>query len=463
MASKTQLKTREKGSGTIYKDGKRFYLKIRIAGKTKTKMLRNEDGTACTNADDAEKAASNLQPLLLAKSKEEIAFHVAQAKRLRKISGLTLSVAWEAYLKQSERPDSGPRTLDIYSGIFKRFRSWLKKEHPGIIRVGEIDDDIAKEYFNDLWESGVSGRTYNAHRQALRLIFKHLTAPAGLDSNPFDCIQSKPVETTSRQEFTSEQVKQIFEGFQNGFFYETTIEVLGPNRKRTRKKVVKQFSPTMQDEMEVLLNLLCWTACREQDGCAMEWSCIDFVANRITYTPKKTARKTNDRKFTLPLHPDLKTALQKALEWRSRNVTGEDYILPQVAKRFKRNPTGVQGDIKKIIHCATGLKITDKNPKKRRKLAANIYSGYSFRHSFVSFCANAGVPLDVVASLVGHGNPVMTRHYTHINDKSKREAIAALPRISDSPKSESLLERLNQAVAEASEEKLKEILKQLEK
>ena len=87
----------------------------------------------------------------------------------------------------------------------------------------------------------------------------------------------------------------------------------------------------------------------------------------------------------------------------------------------------------KIIHCATGEETTaDKGRLPgQRKLAANIYSLHSFRHTFVSFCANAGVPLAVVAEIVGHGNPAMTEHYSHISTESKRNAIMALPSFSN--------------------------------
>ena len=63
----------------------------------------------------------------------------------------------------------------------------------------------------------------------------------------------------------------------------------------------------------------------------------------------------------------------------------------------------------------------------RRKIAANAYGLHSFRHTFVSFCANAGVPYSVVASIVGHGNPAMTEHYSHISTETKREAVRAIP------------------------------------
>lgn len=83
----------------------------------------------------------------------------------------------------------------------------------------------------------------------------------------------------------------------------------------------------------------------------------------------------------------------------------------------------------KIVHCATGLEPTvDKSELYgRRKIAANAYGLHSFRHTFVSFCANAGVPYSVVASIVGHGNPAMTEHYSHISTETKREAVRAIP------------------------------------
>ena len=81
----------------------------------------------------------------------------------------------------------------------------------------------------------------------------------------------------------------------------------------------------------------------------------------------------------------------------------------------------------KIIRCATGLETTGKKSVGQRIKNPNLYSLHSFRHTFVSFCANAGVPLDVVASIVGHGSTAMTRHYAHISDAAKSKAIDALP------------------------------------
>ena len=113
-----------------------------------------------------------------------------------------------------------------------------------------------------------------------------------------------------------------------------------------------------------------------------------------------------------------------ALQWRQPD---NPYILPNVAKRYQHNRCGVQQDAMKIIHCALGVETSTRDTEGKRALPANLYSLHSFRHSFCSFCANAGVPLDIVAEIVGHGNPAMTRHYAHLNDTAKENAISVLP------------------------------------
>ena len=429
MASKTKLKKREHGSGTIVKDGKRFYLRVMINGKYITKMLRLENGTPCTRREDAETAADALRPILSAHSKEKIAVQVAVAKKLQKRSGLTLQDAWTTYLKQPNRPDSAAATLKNHQGAFSIFHRWIEDKHPEIKRVAEIDKELAKDYFSYFWARGISAKRYNDMILSLRLIFRHLSDSAALEFNPFDSIVKKEVEINSRKEFTQDQIKAIFAGFSEGFFYKTICEELGEGRIRVRKEKLVEFKPMNQDELKVLLNLCCWTGCRGQDGCLMQWKNIDFYKNIISYIPRKTARRTQHKVVTLPLHSDLQNALKIALKWQSENVSGEDYILPKTAKRYKYNPSGIQKDVMKIIQCATGLETTAKEFFGRRKLAANAYSLHSFRHSFVSFCANAGVPLAVVAEIIGHGNPAMTRHYSHITTESKQVAIETLPQL----------------------------------
>ena len=52
---------------------------------------------------------------------------------------------------------------------------------------------------------------------------------------------------------------------------------------------------------------------------------------------------------------------------------------------------------------------------------------HSLRHTFVSFAANAGVPLHIVQSIVGHESTAMTRHYYHESVDALKCAVNAIP------------------------------------
>ena len=454
---------REKGTGSIEKRGNHFFLKIRIGDRTKTTLLLGKDDQPVTTRKDAEAAAALLRPVLRAEQKEEIALHVASAKKLRKEHSIYIDKIWDVYLRQYTRPDSQESTLNGYNVALRDFTTWLNEAHPRIQQANHITEDEAGEYFSHLWNvRRVSGRTFNSYRKALKLIFTHILEPAGMENNPFARIGSKPLDTQSREAFTEEQVQQIFAGFQTGFFYETEVPRLGPGRKHIRVKCRLKYEPMFKDEMRVLLMLCCWTGCRGQDGCLMRWSNVDWTHRTITYIPRKTARKTNNMEVSLPMHPDLAAALKEAQSFMERNRKGEDFIIPSVAARYKQNPSCVQKDVQKIIRCATGLAITDEERDGHRIYRACRYSLHSFRHTFVSFCANAGVPLDVVATIVGHSSSSMTRHYAHISDEAKKNAIKTLPSLSGAESKESEhRKQLVEKLLSLSDEQLQLLLKQI--
>ena len=54
---------------------------------------------------------------------------------------------------------------------------------------------------------------------------------------------------------------------------------------------------------------------------------------------------------------------------------------------------------------------------------------HSLRHTFVSLCRESNAPLAVVECIVGHSNPAMTRHYTHVGELAAGRAVAALPAV----------------------------------
>ena len=99
------------------------------------------------------------------------------------------------------------------------------------------------------------------------------------------------------------------------------------------------------------------------------------------------------------------------------------YLLPDMAEKYLRHSSLVTERTRQVFEAA-GIKTQDR-PKKGR---ARVLVGFhSLRHTFVSLAGNAGVPLAVVQSFVGHGNPMMTAHYFHESGAATQRAIDALP------------------------------------
>lgn len=51
---------------------------------------------------------------------------------------------------------------------------------------------------------------------------------------------------------------------------------------------------------------------------------------------------------------------------------------------------------------------------------------HSLRHTYVSLHAERGTPQAVVQAIVGHGNPAMTNHYTHIGEETARRVAGVI-------------------------------------
>ena len=420
-------KGRSKGQGTIEKrGGGKFYLRTRTDAGRITTLLRNEDGTPCTTRPQAEAAAARLNKTTLElDTQEKVIKKVAEIRQLKREATTTARDVWGIFAASPNRRQTSEATTERNGKIWGAFCDWLANH--GVKLAADITPELAGAYLAEHGAS-VSARTFNETLSTLRAIVTEAGTSAGIIDNPFTGIRRRKLETVSRREFTAEQVRRIFDGFKTGFSYTTKVSRIAADGGRDEYETAGIYRPLHGEEMEVLLKLCCFTGCDGESGCLMEWGGVDLVGNTISYIRSKTRKATGGRVITLPIHPELREALERASAWR---VAGNPYILPNVAARYRQNRFGVQKDVQKIIRLALGVEVTAKasDTKSQRAIGASVYSLHSFRHTFVSFCANAGVPLAVVQSIVGHGSPAMTLHYSHISGEAKQKAVAALPAI----------------------------------
>lgn len=429
-------KKRGNGEGCLWKRGEVYYLRRTdpLTGKMNAKVLYL-DGKKCTTEEMA-KAAVNIElsarhKIETIETKQEYLVQIAQNKQIIASIKYNVDDIWKEF------SDSPLRNQDVSTSRFAEmervvgiFVGWC--HHNDISSMTDITQENVMKFLNEVTKE-LSARSYNSYREILRNVFGKIWKHMGMDSNPVEDIPTKKMVTQSRKEFTQKQVKAIFDGFDMGFFYkvgETQI----------------QYHPQDEEEFRVAILLGAYTGCRMKDACLMRWSDVDMEKRTISFMPRKT-RHSSGMEVTLPIHEKLFSALASAPK-------ENEYINPRLAERYEYNPDGISKTIEKLIFCATGLKITA-DAEKGRARGANQYGMHSFRHTFVSFCGNAGVPMHVVQYIVGHGSPAMTEHYFHASMAAKSQAVAA---IQIGPSAVTAREEMHRLIDAADEAKIQKIL-----
>ena len=387
-------------TGYLFKRGQTFYVRWAVNGKVFSKALYDGQCNPITNRREAEDAKLKfLAPFVVAdeaSSLESIAAKLdgrrAELARLQDEQNPPMAVghAWTEYLKSANRPDSGESTLRQYAFQFGNFVEWLAKTHSEVTTMRAVTKALAEEYASHLTTSGRSANTYNKHLNLLALVFRVLKGKAKLVDNPWLEIQRRRLTTQSRRELTFDELRNVC-GAADG-------------------------------ELRTLLALGVYSGLRLGDCATLRWGEVDLARGIIRRVPNKTARR-NAKPVMVPIHSLLREMLSATpLEKRG------NYVLPELAALYLHRVDAVTDMVQQHFK-KCGILLHKPGTGENGKRAVVEIGFHSLRHTFVSLCRESGAPLAVVESIVGHSNPAMTRHYTHIGELAAGKAVAALPAV----------------------------------
>lgn len=413
MASKTAGRGRQKGTGSIFKKGNRFYLQTKKDGTRKTALLRNDDGTPCTTEAEAKDAAKRIndtkQELNKIRDHEAAVRAIAEDRKL--IAGMTIGIAdiWTKYLESPSRKEHiSEGRLKTMRMVFGKFVEWCKAK--GLTSAADITGETIICFIREATKE-LSSRSQWEYRLDLKTIFRDTYKQLGMTANPAEDIKGEKVNSIRREALTMEQIAKIFAGFDNGFHHEVEQEhIIGGEVQKC--KYTTTYKPKFSDELRLVLMFALYSGARCKDAVLMKWSNIDMVNGVISYTPAKTSGSSGKRVQIPIVNNMFHNALWQAEGWKGDNIEGEDYVCPNVAHWYSSNPTGVTASIGKCIEYAIGEDITSADATGRAR-KANKYGIHSLRHTFVSQCWNAGIRLEAIADLAGHQNPMITETYLH--------------------------------------------------
>ena len=253
------------------------------------------------------------------------------------------------------------------------------------------------------WRDGLARRlaagSVNKHLKILRGAWNQAARDGLVTANPFTAVQTlkgrKSFETT-RRAFTLDEIRRILR--------------------------------VADGEWRGIILFGLYTGQRLSDITGLTWNQIDTAEGVVRYVTGKTGAVLD-----LPLAAPLLDWIGKATVPKTPNAPvfpqADGCTVSQNSKAFAK------------ILVATGLRkeLPDHKAHKQGRNSKRETSEVTFhclRHTATSLLKNAGVSDVVAREIIGHKTEAISRAYTHIESKTMRRAIDALPDVTKAQKGE---------------------------
>lgn len=312
------------------------------------------------------KEAEKLDALMLYRLKYEREFFLRQEEIAGQTQPHTLESVLYLYLKERNLALSNlERTLFAVKGLLAAF---------GSTEVKRIDMPLLRQMQERLSASGNKGTTVRRKLGIIRAAMAWAHRQGLIEHLP--TFPSIALEEHARYvPPTQEEASRLF--------------AVAPDH--IRRVIVLGFNFGMRVGQSELLRLL--------------WSDVDIPAGIIRVPNARKGARQLWRE--IPIQHALFSLLQ---EWRETDrLAGMEYVIHYRGKPVQRIMTAWKAAL-------------------RRAGITRHIRPYDLRHAFATEAIRAGADYGTVAVLMGHSSPVMVmRHYQHVCNEQKMEAIEAIP------------------------------------
>jgi len=293
-----------------------------------------------------------------------------------------------------KKPETAPSTYRFYHDKAQRFLNWLGNHADQQIALITRDDILA---FRAAELERVAPRSVNHAIKFLRMVFKTAKEDGKYhEENPASGVKvAKLHDGNRRRGFTIPEIKRVLR--------------------------------IANDEWRSLIFFGLYTGQRLGDLARLTWQNVDLERDEIRFISRKTGRT-----MIIPIAPPLRTQIEKL-------PAGDNPHQPLHPRAFaSAEKSGAVKTLSRQFHeLLADAGLTTRKAHRRSEAApgrdgpreSSPISFHSLRHTATSLMKNAGINASVVMDIIGHESEAISAHYTHIDEATKRRAIAALPRI----------------------------------
>lgn len=294
----------------------------------------------------------------------ELEFRKAHARRkvLGEDDGLTLESLWVRYIAWCRIHNRD---------VEHKIQRWKKHLAPVFahIRLTEISIPVVETYRQRRLSEGARPSTVNRETSLLRHMLAMAVRWGLLPQNPLAGLGNLPEKNDDRWTYiTVEEAERLLENIEN---------------------------PDYRQLVEFLL----YSGRRLGEALELRWRDVDLDRGVLLL---RGSRNKSGKTFGFPLHPRaLRVLRERVSRWNGSGVPQEERVFP-LSKKW------LQKAFKKAL--------------KKAGLPESIRI-HDLRHTFASWLAMKGVPLQQIQALLGHRQISTTLRYAHLNPEVLRGAL----------------------------------------
>lgn len=266
--------------------------------------------------------------------------------------------------RHSWRHGNGAKTAAINAGHFTRIRGLS-------FPVGRITQPILNEVSVELEDEGKSDATINRVVSAVSTVLNHCA---------FDGLIPAPAKFRRRKEhegrinfYTKEEVSQLSHA---------------------------AVDPFMREDAAEIIKVAAYTGMRQGELLKLKAKDVDFGLNVIHVGGRPDVQTKAGNYRSIPIHTHIAALLERRIDNVGSNVRvfGDEWNdKDQLLRVFKKVNKYIGKDETYVFH--------------------------TLRHSFGTWCAEAGVPIRTIMDLMGHKRIETTLRYAKTTDKARTEAL----------------------------------------